>query len=76
MGANHPDYFSAMGADYSSINDSTLWRNEQNVKGLDVAASQVIDQIYHYLDNYASIPSDSQKVIWLMGHSRGEGIAN
>jgi len=76
MGANHPDYFAAMGANYTSITDSRLWRNEHNMKGLDVAASQVIDQIYYYLDNTSAIPDDSQKILWIMGHSRGGGISN
>ncbi len=50
------------------------WRNTSNHKGFDVAANRVLDYVKGYVER--TIPADSSTVYWVMGHSRGAGIAD
>ncbi len=54
--------------------DNPYWRNKENHKGFDVAANRLFDLIDAYTNSY--VDSDMQKVIYIVGHSRGAAIAN
>lgn len=50
------------------------WKNTKNHKGFDVAANRVLYYVQDYVKKY--VPADASKAYWVMGHSRGGGIAN
>jgi hypothetical protein len=58
--------------DYWNRNNP-YWRNKSNHKGFDVAANRLYDRIISYVNG---INSGNDKVIYIVGHSRGAGIAN
>ena len=49
------------------------WKNKQNHKGFDVAANRLDEYIQRYINE---LDADSEKVIFITGHSRGAAIAN
>jgi len=65
VGADIPEYWDR---------DNPYWRNKNNHKGFDVTANRLYDRIISYSNTY--IDSDVEKVIYIVGHSRGGAIAN
>jgi len=49
------------------------WENKQNHKGFDVAANRLDERIQRYVNE---LGTDTPKVIFFTGHSRGAAIAN
>ena len=69
VGADSTDYYNAAGTSHPD------WKNKANHKGFDVAANRAIAKIEAYL-NEVSLEPGAEKVIWIMGHSRGAAVAN
>ncbi|MDD5934663.1 MAG: cellulose binding domain-containing protein [Clostridiales bacterium] len=65
-----------VGADTSDYwdKDNSYWRNHEHHKGFDVAANRIDDYIQNYVNTY--VDSKADKVIFIVGHSRGAAIAN
>lgn len=64
--------FDFAGEDNSVTGD--YWRNNNNHKGFDIAANKIMDYMVDYVKSNNLDSSDN--VYWIMGHSRGAGIAN
>lgn len=65
VGADTEDYWDR---------NNPYWRNKEHHKGFDVAANRLYDQIINYVN--ANIDNNSDKAIYIVGHSRGAAISN
>ena len=65
VGADTDDYWDR---------DNEYWRNKKNHKGFDVAANRLYDHIIDYVNS--NTDKESDKIIYIVGHSRGAAIAN
>lgn len=65
IGADTEDYWDR---------DNPEWLNKENHKGFDVAANRLYNYILSYVDT--NVTSNSDKVIYIVGHSRGAAISN
>jgi len=65
-----------VGADTSNYwnRNNTDWKNKNNHKGFDVAANRLYDRIISYVSS--NVDYNADKVIYIVGHSRGAAIAN
>ncbi len=65
-----------VGADTDGYWDrnNPYWRNKTNHKGFDVTANRIYDYIQSYINNYVN--TGAEKVMYIMGHSRGAAVAN
>jgi len=65
VGADADDYWDR---------DNPDWKNKDNHKGFDVTANRLYDEIVRYI-NSCNL-KDCNKVIYIVGHSRGAALAN
>ena len=70
VGAENEGYYVESGVTHS------YWKNKSNHKGFDVAANRTYEYIDEYLENKVSQDSNTKKILFFSGYSRGAALAN